>query len=230
MKKFLIVICLLIAMYTGYDYCRFYLGWYIDFAPNKQTEAFVKTEDDRIKLKQTDKFENFEIKGVDLGSGIPGEWTTDYAIDKDTYLRWFKQIQEMGTNTIRVYSVQSDVFYNAYYEYNINSDKPLYLLQGVAVNDYIQNSHRDAYDREFRDEFLYNCRVAVDVIHGNKKISLGRRAISGSGNYNKDVSQWTIGYIFGIDWETTFSATIKQVIFRMTCFLFFFCSHILQIL
>ena len=33
-----------------------------------------------------------------------------------------------------------DVFYNAFYNYNKKSSEPLYLLHGVAVNDYVQFS------------------------------------------------------------------------------------------
>ena len=45
------------------------------------------------------------IKGVNLGSGKPGEWSTDFSIDKGTYLRWFANMQEMGANVVRVYTV-----------------------------------------------------------------------------------------------------------------------------
>ena len=66
----------------------------------------------------TEDYEAFEIRGVNMGVGIPGEWATDYAIDKETYLRWFQYIQDMGANTIRVYTILHDDFYNAFYEYN----------------------------------------------------------------------------------------------------------------
>ena len=41
----------------------------------------------------------------------------------------------------------------------------------------------------------------MDVIHGNKKISLGRVASAGSGTYRRDISEWVIGYILGVEWE-----------------------------
>ena len=62
----------------------------------------------------------FEVRGIDMGSGIPGEWSTDYAITKETYLHWFQLIQEAGANTLKVYSVQNPSFYKAFYEYNSN--------------------------------------------------------------------------------------------------------------
>ena len=119
-------------------------------------------------------------------------------IDKETYKRWFKYIQDMGANTIRVYTVQQDVFYNALYEYNKDNDNPRYLIHGVWVNDYTQNSHRDALDQGLKERFLSDCRTMLDVIHGNKKIGLGRMASAGSGFYLHDVSQWIIGYILGV--------------------------------
>lgn len=201
MKKFIITVCIIVVLCIAADSAYYRLGFYIDLSPDTPVTTFVKTDSDSIYLDSGSGFRRFEIKGVNMGSGIPGEWSTDFAIDKETYLRWFKQMQEMGANTLRIYTVQNDTFYNAFYEYNKDNDNPLWLIHGVWVNDYIQNSHRDAYDKDFYDTFLEDCKTVVDVLHGNKKISLGRMASAGSGTYKKDVSQWVIGYILGVEWE-----------------------------
>ena len=201
MKKFIIVIAALVILYIGWDYAYYRLGWYVDLHPDRPVTSFMEVEGDRIYMTQAGDTREFEIRGVNLGSGEPGEWSTDFAIDKKTYLRWFGQMQEMGANTVRIYTVQQDTFYEAFYEYNKDREEPLYLLHGVWVNDYIQNSHRDAYDSEFLDVFLEDCRTMVDVVHGNKKIPLGRMASSGSGFYRRDISPWVIGYILGVEWE-----------------------------
>ena len=86
-------------------------------------------------------------------------------------------------------------------EYNKNNPNPLWLIHGVWVNDYVQNSSRDAYHKDFYNTFLNNCKTMVDVIHGNKKISLGRIASAGHGSYLKNISPWVIGYILGVEWE-----------------------------
>ncbi|MBR4030231.1 MAG: hypothetical protein IKJ06_02405 [Clostridia bacterium] len=200
MKKYIIIVSAIIALILLFDFAYYHLGWYIPFG-NDTPKCFVKTDDKNILVKQEGKFIEFEIKGVNLGSAIPGEWPLDYAIDDTTYLRWFRQIQEMGANTIRVYGVQSDTFYKAFYSYNKNNQNPLYLIQGVLINDYVQFSHRDAFDDEFIESFTDNARTAVDVIHGRKKIQFGRKATSASGSFTLDVSDWVIGYILGIDWE-----------------------------
>ena len=202
MKKFIIALSALILLYLAYDTARYRLGWYIDLKPDEPVTAFVTTDTQSIYMDRGSGSEPFTVKGVNLGVGLPGEWATDYAIDRETYLRWFGQMQEMGANTVRVYITLHDDFYNAFYEYNTlreeNGEEPLWLIHGVWVNDYVQNSHRDAYDKDFLDAFIEDGRTLVDVLHGNKKISLGRG--TGSGFYNKDVSCWVIGYILGVEW------------------------------
>lgn len=201
MKKFIIIVLCIALLFVGLDAAYYRLGVYVDLHPSAPTEVFVRTEGDRIQLDRGGGYSDFEIRGVNLGSGEPGEWATDFAIDKETYLRWFRYIQEMGANTIRVYTIQNDTFYNAFYEYNASNPEPLYMLHGVWVNDYVQNSHRDAYDPAFYNTFMRDCRTMVDVIHGKKSLSLGRVASAGHGSYRKDVSPWVIGYILGVEWD-----------------------------
>lgn len=201
MKKFVILIAALVALYIGWDFAYYRLGWYVDLRPDAEVTTFMEVQGEKIVRLTADGPEEFEIRGVNMGSGIPGEWSTDFAIDKETYLRWFAQIQAMGANVVRIYTIQADDFYEAFYEYNKDREEPLYLLHGVWVNDYIQHSHRDAYDTDFLDVLLEDCRTMVDVLHGNKKISMGRMASAGSGFYRRDVSPWVIGYILGVEWE-----------------------------
>ena len=201
MKKFIIIVCAIVVLVLLADYLYYHQGVYIDFFSNAPVTTFVRTENDKIFLDKGDGYREFEIRGVDIGSGIPGEWSTDFAATKEDYLRWFKLIQEMGANTIRIYTINNDTFYNAFYEYNKNNPDPLYLLHGVWVNDYLYHSARDAYDPELMDVFIYDCKMMVDIIHGNRKIQLGRRAAAGHGTYTKDISPWVIGYILGVEWE-----------------------------
>ena len=201
MKKFIIAVCCIVVCVLLFDYLYYYQGVYIDFSPNKKPITFVCTKGEKIYLDEGNGFEEFEIKGVDIGSGMPGEWSTDFGITKSDYLRWFKQIKEMGANTVRIYTINNDVFYNAFYEFNKDNPDPLYLLHGVWVNDYLYNSAKDAYDPELIDTFINDCKIMIDIVHGNRKLQLGRDASSGHGTYNKDISQWVIGYILGVEWE-----------------------------
>ncbi len=203
MKKFIAAACAVVLLCFAFYYARYHMGLYIDLDPNAPVTTFMKTDADTIYMERDGSYVPFEIRGVNLGVGIPGEWATDYAIDKETYLRWFRYIQELGANTIRVYTILQDDFYNAFYEYNTAreaaGEEPLWLLHGVWVNDYVQNSHRDAYDDDFLQTLLEDSRTLVDILHGQRKLSLGRGL--GSGSYRNDVSSWVIGYILGVEWE-----------------------------
>lgn len=199
MKKFILIVTIVVVLFFICDTLYYRMGIYIDLDPQKEITTFMTTDEDTIYIDKNGKKEPFEIKGVNMGVGIPGKWATDYAIDEETYMRWFKQIQEMGANTLRVYTILQDDFYNAFYKYNVNNENPLYLIHGVWVNDYVQNSHRDAFDDEFRQQLIDDCRTVVDILHGKKKLSLGYGL--GSGSYRKEVSEWVIGYIIGVEWE-----------------------------
>ncbi len=202
MKKFIIIVAsVLLAVLLG-NYLYFHVGVYIPLLQLSEIEVNATAEGKEILLKdENGDFVPFEIRGVDLGSGYPGEWSTDFAIDKETYIRWFELMQEMGVNTVRIYTIQSQPFYEAFYEYNSGREEPLYLLHGVWVNDYVVNSYRDAYHEDFYGTFLEDCKIMVDIIHGNRKVSLGRMASAGHGSYLKDISHWVIGYILGVEWD-----------------------------
>ena len=111
MKKFIIALYALILLYLAYDTARYRLGWYIDLKPDEPVTAFMTTDTQSIYMDRGSGPEPFIVKGVNLGVGLPGEWATDYAVSKETYLRWFAQMQEMGANTVRVYITLHDDFY-----------------------------------------------------------------------------------------------------------------------
>lgn len=201
MKKYIITISVILFVFLSLDFAYFHLGIYITPRNHEQIDFFMKTQGKDIYMIKDGKEIPFEIRGVNMGSGEPGEWSTDFSIDKETYKKWFSQIQQMGANTLRIYTIQNDTFYNAFYEYNKDRTEPLYLIHGVWVNDYIQNSRLDAYSTEFYETFKTDCKIMVDVIHGRRKINLGRVASAGHGTYNKDISRWVIGYILGVEWE-----------------------------
>ena len=206
MKKYIICVSAAVLFFLLCYTLYYEFGVYLPFLKKTETDVFVKTDNKQILLDRGNGFQPFEIHGVDMGSGMPGKWSTDYGVDYDSYYRWFGLIQDMGANTVRVYSVQQDIFYNAFYDYNNARKKeghePLYLLQGVWVSNYAQFSHNDFYSDELMKVFIHDCKCMIDVIHGKRNVSLGRMAASGSGVYRKNISEWVIGYILGVEWES----------------------------
>lgn len=198
MRKYIIVCLCLAAAYLLGAYLYYYTGFHIDiFTPEPTT--FTKTRGKTIYLFEDGEYREFEIRGVDMGAGKPGHFATDLAITEEEYLRWFKSIQDMGANTVRVYTILGDPFYNAVYQYNKNNDNPLYIMHGLWLDDYVQLSYRDAFDDEFLGELETDGRTMIDVIHGRRTVNLGKDA--GTGVFRKDISPWVIGYILGVEWE-----------------------------
>ena len=203
MKKFIISVCILVAALLCGLYAYYYLGIYIKLDDNP-VSVFMTADEDTIYMERDGQPVPFEIRGVDLGSGMPGEYSTDFAIDRDTYMRWFGLIQELGANTVRVYTIQSDDFYRAFYDYNTArtaaGEEPLWLLHGIWVDDYSQFSHKDAFDEGILPELIEDGKTVVDILHG-KRVHLGRDG-DASGYYFQDVSQWVLGYILGAEWRS----------------------------
>lgn len=202
MKKFIIIIVSVILLLVFADFLYWRSDVWVDLRPFAEVTAESRVYNGTIQIKNKDGiFEDITIKGVNLGSSEPGAWSIDFPTDEETYLRWFSQMSEMGANTVRIYTIMSENFYNAFYEYNKNREEPLLLIQGVALDDNIFNSRHDAFSEEFYGAFYDHCQIAVDVIHGARKISEKQINGVGYGTYTKDVSAWTLGYIFGTDWN-----------------------------
>ena len=201
MKKFIIACTAVIIAVTCWMFVSDRIGSTLSFNMNKEVKTFTTVSDKEILVDTGNGMEPFEIRGVDMGVGIPGHFATDYAIDKETYLRWFRMIKDMGANCVRVYTLLQDDFYDAVWEFNHDNPDPLYIIHGVWIDDYVLYSHRDAYSKDFLNEFLKDSRILVDMIHGNKRFSLGEDL--GSGSYTKDISPWVLGYILGVEWEDT---------------------------
>ena len=193
----------MVLLFFGWNMAYYRFGIYIDLDPDAPVTTFMSIDGDTIYMQRDGVAVPFEIRGVNMGVGLPGKWATDYAIDKQTYLRWFGMIQELGANTVRVYTILHEDFYNAFYEYNTQREQaglePLWLIHGVWVNDYIQNSHRDAYAEDFYLTLMEDCQTVVDILHGKKNLSLSDGL--GTGQYRKDVSSWVVAYIIGVEWE-----------------------------
>lgn len=166
----------------------------------------ARTEGKAISIFQNGVWKKSFLTGVNIGAGKPGHFPGELAITKEEYLRWFRQISDMNTDVIRVYTTLMPAFYDAFLEYNRSAPKPLYLMQGVWLAEELIHIKRTAYaDNDFLVKaFIQDARDLVDILHGNK--TLPPKAGFASGTYKSDVSRWTIGWIMGIEWDPYFIA------------------------
>jgi hypothetical protein len=146
-------------------------------------------------------WEDSFLAGVNIGLGVPGSFPGEFAIGQETYFDWFTQIADMGSNVIRVYTPQTPDFYQALYEYNRLAGTPLYLLQGVYMDESDVLRYSDVFApesiaiRAMRQDIV-DC---INMLHGNAVV--GTKAGKASGVYRYDVSRYVAGWILGIECE-----------------------------
>lgn len=205
MKKYLVICISILILVLIYSLLSLYRGTYISlYFQEIEPEVLVYTAEKKLYMKIGDKMEEFLIKGVEMNSFYPGHEFSEYAIEKETYKKWFEQIKQMGANTIKAINRFDPTFYEALYEFNIENENPLYLLQAIEISEYEGNNGESIYG--FKAQLMEEAKIAVDVIHGNRYLVTAK--IFGSGFYHSDVSKWTLGYIIsGIGKEETIAFT-----------------------
>lgn len=164
----------------------------------------AKTEGKDFLVYEDEKWQKKFLKGVNIGAAKPGYFPGELAITKDEYLRWFQYISDMNAEVIRVYTTLKPEFYDALYEFNQNSSKPLYLIQGVWVKEEDKARLLDAYGENelIKNDFIKDACDLVDVFHGNARLPEKRGFASGI--YNTDVSPYVIAWVLGIEWDPLF--------------------------
>lgn len=176
-----------------------------DSSKNESQGIVAKVSDKSFLIKNKDgNYEEIFLDGVNIGATKSGYFPGEFAITEKEYLRWFKYISDMNIQVIRVYVNQSPDFYNALYKFNKFAEKPLYLMQGVYVNEEYIEKTLNAYGENglVYNSFCEDIKNVIDMIHGN--LNLSAKKGYASGTYKKDVSEWVIGFILGIEWYADF--------------------------
>ncbi len=166
----------------------------VNFVADKDSKMLFKLGDDNMK--------SVYIAGVNMGLSTATTNLASVDIPYDTYMTWFEQIAQMNANTVRIFSIMPPQFYKALYDYNKDASKKLYLMQGVWFSEDYMSDPGDCYKGSVIEEFERNVTKAVDIIHGKGDY------ISYSNNdtdkFVYDVSQYTLGYILGLEWSNEF--------------------------
>lgn len=194
MKKYIIVLIFLSIRYILYDYMFFYRGDIYFSKNNKIIECVSSTKEEKLLT-----YENIEYKinGIRVSSFSPGE--EEAKIEKSQYKKWFKQISNLGINAISVRNIQNVDFYEAIYEYNENNNNPIYIIQGISVDETIKRKNVDVTDKNLNNNIEKSYKDTINAIHG--RLKKGMFMSPGKQYYKKDVSKWVYSYVLYTDWE-----------------------------
>ena len=95
MRKFLIICAALILAALAGNYLYFHTSLYLDLRPSAEIRSLPALREDHFGGYGR-RACPLEIRGVDMGTGKPGHFATEFAVTRDEYLRWFGQIQAIG--------------------------------------------------------------------------------------------------------------------------------------
>ena len=184
----------------------------LDYVNEDGVSYRIKAEGESFYVYSRDsgEWETIFWKGVNIGAGEPGLFPGELTISYEDYLRWFGYIAEMNCNCVRVYTTMRPQFYQALYDYNSQAEHPIYLFQGVWMDEDDIATYGDAYaeNEKIKNEFIQDALNCVDVIMGNAVLE--ERAGFASGTYTADVSKWFAGWILGIENDPKFIQTTNE--------------------
>ncbi len=142
--------------------------------------------------KGDNTYDTIFVNGINLGVGLPGTYPGEMAATSEDYRRWFSQMGDIGFNAIRTYTLHYPRFYDELSKYNdAHPDKPLYLLQGVWLDEEQPQGNFFSFSQNFDADI----REVIDCMHGNKEIA--ERPGRASGVFTTNISPWVLSYIIG---------------------------------
>lgn len=190
MKKFL-AICIVIFVVA-----LFTIGNILSSksAPKDGT-YFTKTKGKDIYIVKNDKWEKLEIVGVGLDSTKPGAFPSENLVSEEDYLRWIKDIYDMGANCIKVSNLMGANFYKALDKFNKDKKNPIYLMQGIYFDEKLLKNGKDPQGNKASSAFKDNIKLVIDSVHGNPYNKEKPDILQ---VYKTDISKYVIGYSLGI--------------------------------
>jgi len=140
-----------------------------------------------IVQKQRNSETPFFVQGVHLD---PVSGANAY----EQYYRLLEYTGELSANTVVVDDVMEPAFYRALQDFNSSSGYHLYLLQGIRLSDETYASMEEAYEGGMLPLLVERGKLAIDAVHGTRRTALNY--------YTADVSEDTLGYLVGQDWDS----------------------------
>jgi len=208
LKKFIIIsAAIIISAFISYKFFFLFRNFASTFSENGISYV-SKVDNQSFYTYEYGKWNKSFIKGINMGAAMPGTFPGELAISKEDYLRWLKQIAAMNADVIRVYTILKPEFYEVLYDYNKSALKPLYIFQGVWLDEVDMEEFQDAHNPKIKENFKKDIKTLIDIIHGNAKLEPKKGHASGV--YTKNISPYVMGWILGIEWAPEFVLSTNE--------------------
>lgn len=155
------------------------------------TQLVSKIANNKFAVYQDGVWNDMYIKGVNIGTALPGVAQGSFPDEPTIYMQWLEEIGAMNANSIRLYTLMPAGFYRALDIYNSNyPDKKLYFFQNISPNseppsgNFLDKGYNEAYDKATED--------TINAIHGNARLNINDG--QDSDLYMNDVSGYLLGY------------------------------------
>ena len=168
------------------------------FTETEGTFLASRTGDRYFQVYGETGWTDLTVKGVNIGTSLPGRWYTEFPADRALYRAWLEDISALNANTVRIYTLLDPAFYAVLAEYNAEPENdPIYLFQEIWPDDEVPglNFYNEAYVLEYKEEI----KLVIDALHGSADIP--SRPYRAYGNYSADVSPYVIGIMIGRELE-----------------------------
>ncbi len=158
----------------------------------------ARTAERYFEIYNGHQWQELIVKGVNIGTSLPGRWYTDFPADRELYARWIEEIAAMNANTIRIYTLLDPAFYAVLAEYNRNPEnETLWLFQEIWPDDEVPDLN--FYNQDYAEEYRQEIKLVIDALHGNADIPA--RPYRAYGKYSVDVSPFLLGLLIGRELE-----------------------------
>lgn len=181
------------------------------YADADGTQMKFRTEGTDFQVyDENGNWQTMFAKGVNLGATVPGHFPGEMPAREEDYLRWFKQIDEMGANVIRIYTVHNPVFYKALVKYNRDKgEDALYFMQGIWSPEEQLIERQDAYDEEIVQTFKQEIEKAVAAVYGD--ITVEEQHGTASGKFTANAGKYLMAWHIGTEWDPTMVVNTNEL-------------------
>jgi len=169
-----------------------------EYATVNGSRLAARAGDVYFELYDGESWSDYMVKGVNIGTSLPGRWYTQFPADRDLYRSWLEDIAAMNANTVRLYTLLDPAFYSVLAEYNAQpGTETLYLIQEIWPHDEVPELN--LHDEDYREAYIREIDLVIDALHGNADIPA--RPYRAYGNYSADVSLYLLGVLIGRELE-----------------------------